>query len=109
MDSPLVTQLFRQLFSHRSRQCVARSSIARRTRPPVQQHARIQRRGVASKSQPALDPKRESRWTPRQHTLPNERMEEFAKYPLVTADQLKGRRERPRRVQMLMREFIEGT
>jgi hypothetical protein len=35
-------------------------------------------------------------------------MEEFERYPMVTAEMLKGRRERPRRVKMLMREFIEG-
>jgi hypothetical protein len=52
--------------------------------------------------------KRESRWTPRQNAFPNERMEEFERYPLVTADMMKLRRERPRRVKMLMREFIEG-
>jgi Putative S-adenosyl-L-methionine-dependent methyltransferase len=34
--------------------------------------------------------------------------EEYQKYPMVTADQLKGRRERPRRVKMLARDFIEG-
>jgi hypothetical protein len=34
--------------------------------------------------------------------------EEYKKYPMVTADQLRGRRERPRRVKMLTRDFIEG-
>jgi hypothetical protein len=34
--------------------------------------------------------------------------EEYNKYPMVTADQLRGRRERPRRVKMLTRDFIEG-
>jgi hypothetical protein len=34
--------------------------------------------------------------------------EEYQKYPMVTADQLRGRRERPRRVKMLTRDFIEG-
>jgi hypothetical protein len=34
--------------------------------------------------------------------------EEYNKYPMVTADQLRGRKERPRRVKMLTRDFIEG-
>jgi hypothetical protein len=35
--------------------------------------------------------------------------EEYNKYPMVTANQLRGRRERPRRVKMLTRDFIEGS
>lgn len=53
--------------------------------------------------------KRESRWTPRRNVYPNERQEEFDRYPLVTADMLRVRRERPRRVKMLMRDFIEDS
>ncbi|KAJ5037565.1 uncharacterized protein L3040_007737 [Drepanopeziza brunnea f. sp. 'multigermtubi'] len=34
---------------------------------------------------------------------------EYQKYPMVTADQLRGRKERPRRVKMLMRDFIEDS
>jgi hypothetical protein len=51
---------------------------------------------------------RESRWTPRKHAFPHERTEEFDRYPLVTAEMLKNRRERPKRVKMVLREFIEG-
>lgn len=104
MDSPVVTQLFRQLFSHRSSQCLARG-----TRPAIAtaQHARIQRRGMASRLAEG-ETRRESRWTPRKNAFPHERTEEFDRYPLVTSDMLKMRKERPRRVKMLMRDFIEG-
>ncbi|KAF2750625.1 DUF185-domain-containing protein [Sporormia fimetaria CBS 119925] len=101
MDSPLVTQLFRQLFSHPASRC-----LARRARAPIQ-HARTHRRGMATGIEG--ETRRESRWTPRQNAFPHERMDEFDRYPMVTSEMLKTRRERPRRVQMQMREFIEGV
>ncbi|KAF2187779.1 DUF185-domain-containing protein [Zopfia rhizophila CBS 207.26] len=52
---------------------------------------------------------RESRWTPRRNVFPQERVEEFERYPMVTADILRNRRERPRRVKMLLRDFIEDS
>jgi hypothetical protein len=53
--------------------------------------------------------RRESRWQPRKNAFPHERTEEFERFPLVTADMLKIRRERPRRVRMLLRDFIEDS
>ncbi|KAF2875032.1 S-adenosyl-L-methionine-dependent methyltransferase [Massariosphaeria phaeospora] len=102
MDSPLVTQLFRQLFSHRASQCLARGA------PPSARYARIQRRGKATRLG-AGETTRESRWTPRQMRFPQERADEFDRYPMVTSDMLKNRRERPRRVKMLLRDFIEDS
>jgi hypothetical protein len=67
----------------------------------------IQRRGKATRYAEG-ETKRESRWTPRKNAFPQERTEEFERYPTVTADMLRSRRERPRRVKMLMRDFIEG-
>lgn len=104
MDSPLVTQIFRQLFSHRASQCLARGarpSLAAARTPHVQ------RRGKATRYAEG-ETRRESRWTPRKNAFPQERTEEFERYPMVTADMLRSRRERPRRVKMLLRDFIEG-
>ena len=105
MDSPLVTQLFRQLFSHRASQCLARGSRPALTAARAPQ---IQRRGKATRFAEG-ETKRESRWTPRKNAFPHERTEEFERYPMVTADMLRSRRERPRRVKMLLRDFIEGN
>jgi hypothetical protein len=104
MDSPLVTQLFRQLFSHRASRC-----LARRTCPSVAfaRHAYVHQRGLATRYQQG-ETSRESKWAPRTNNFPYERSDEFDRYPTVTADMLRTRRERPRRVKMLMRDFIEG-
>ncbi|KAF2270630.1 DUF185-domain-containing protein [Lojkania enalia] len=105
MDSPLITQLFRQLFSHRAPQC-----LSRRAQPTftTARHARIHRRGMASRFGDG-ETTRESSWTPRSMTFPHERVEEFDRYPMVTSDMLRNRRERPRRVKMLLRDFIEDS
>lgn len=41
--------------------------------------------------------------------FPMDMAEEYEKFPMVTADQLRSRRERPRRVKMFTRDFIEGN
>lgn len=104
MDSPVVAQLFRQLFSHRASQCLRAPSLA---------VARTQRRGLASSraedDNAQVKPSSESRWQQRTDIFPEERSEEFGRYPMVTADSLRSRKERPRRVKMLMRDFIEDS
>ncbi|KHJ30837.1 putative s-adenosyl-l-methionine-dependent methyltransferase [Erysiphe necator] len=48
-------------------------------------------------------------WQQRTDIWPADKSEEFQRYPIVTAQQLRGRRDRPRRVKMLMRDFIEDS
>ena len=50
----------------------------------------------------------ESDWQQRTDMFPEDMSAEYAEYPMVTAQELRQRRERPRRVKMLMRDFIEG-
>lgn len=128
MDSPAITQLFRQLFRHRPcrAKCapsrftprLARSYSSRTscqsTRSPsivatnsTQLHRIPQRRSISHEAPPKTSS--QSDWQQRTDIFPLDMSEEYRKYPLVTADQLRGRRERPKRVKMLTRDFIEGN
>ncbi|KAI9744563.1 MAG: hypothetical protein M1818_002092 [Claussenomyces sp. TS43310] len=56
-----------------------------------------------------VKPESESNWQQRTDIFPLDMSEEYTRYPMVTADQLRARRERPRRVKMLTRDFIEDS
>lgn len=101
MDSPVLNQLFRQLFRHPACQTSRRapSSISRQTRT------------FLTRRSPGI-PKRKSQddgmlWTKRGDIVKNID-KEYLSYPTVTAKELRHRRERPRQVKMLTREFIDG-
>lgn len=51
----------------------------------------------------------ESNWQQRTEMFSLDMSEEYKRYPTVTADDLRSRRERPRKIKMLMRDFIEGV
>ncbi|PTB68291.1 DUF185-domain-containing protein [Trichoderma citrinoviride] len=103
MDSPIVAHLFRQLFRHRPRGCQGlRNGLARTHKQPA--------RGLATR--PSIDrgmKTNESRWQQRTHILPEDRREEFAEYPYISLQELRTRTERPRRVKMLLRDFIDDS
>src|SRR5450432_700565 len=108
MDSPVITQLFRQLFRHRTCQSVRSHSTL-----PFRIHytSRTQRRRLSDRrvdESEALK-RNESNWQQRTDILPVDKSEDYNRYPMVTASQLRARRERPRRVKMLTRDFIEGA
>ena len=50
----------------------------------------------------------ESKWQARHDFFPEDRSREFDEYPTVTARDLRRRVQRPRKVKMLMRDFIDG-
>ena len=109
MDSPVVAQLFRQLFrSHpacQSRRNLAalssciqdvRRRMASGGRQDVTRGSKTQRKGE------------ETHWQQRTEMVTPDMTEEYRSFPMVTARELRNRTERPRKVKMLMREFIEG-
>jgi hypothetical protein len=100
-----MTRLFRQLFTHRPVQSLrSHSSLPFR----IHNARRGQVRGLAAKRGAADADRNESHWQQRSDIMQKDMMEEYSKYPVVTADELRLRKNRPRRVKMLTRDFIEG-
>jgi len=107
MDSLLVSSVFRMLFHHRAlRLC--------RTTTPLLARPHPHSRPFATSSSPGggrggHQPKeRQVVWQPRSIHMYQDVSEEFGQYPMVTAADLAGRGERPRRVKMWARDFIDG-
>ncbi|KAL3422209.1 SAM-dependent methyltransferase [Phlyctema vagabunda] len=105
MDSPIVARLFRQLFARRACQSLHSPSSV-----PFRIH-HAQRRCMSDgkergKKTTAADDKN---WQQRSYIMPPDMSEEYSRYPLVTSEDLKWRKERPRRVRMLTRDFIEDS
>ena len=108
MESPLLSKIFQRLLSHeicsrlryRTRLRFVKLSAAR------SYHDVTGGRGIKDDDDPATE---RTHWQQRTDLFPQNRSAEYDKYPMVTADMLRSRRERPKRVKMLMRDFIEGT
>lgn len=129
MDSPIVTQLFRQLFRHPHPACLARRHLTTPRRP-----RQSQLRTLSSTSSRAKDAdnddngliarmapsqtrtrgavsqaEKERGWQQRNAALPADRTADFHHFPTVTANDLRAYHDRPRRVKMLMRDFVEDS
>lgn len=109
MDSPTVTRLFHRLASHR---------FCQRNRYSIPSASTVVHQwrciSVPTSSSPRSHAKRpktsaESSWQQRTDHFPLNKVDEFKRFPTVTADALRSRKERPRRVKMLMRDFIEDS
>ncbi|KAK5105728.1 hypothetical protein LTR62_002330 [Meristemomyces frigidus] len=105
MDSPAVNRLFRQLathkFCHSSRYAPTTVSAQQCRQQSGQRYARPQEK----KPKTTI----ESNWQQRTDHFPLNKSDEFKRFPTVTSDALRGRKERPKRTKMLMRDFIEDS
>ena len=92
MDSPVAASLFRTLFRHR--RCIPNHA----TRRTIFTHRPDAKAAAAA-----------GEWQQKSPFLHIDLSEEFKRYPLVTAGQLARRKERPKRVKMLVRDYIDGA
>ncbi|KAF2836597.1 DUF185-domain-containing protein [Patellaria atrata CBS 101060] len=107
MDSPIISRLFRQFFTHKPCEATRLRPLISTARPSSS--ITTKRYNSSHGKRREGDTAVESRWQQRTDLFPDNRLEEFKRYPTVTADGLKARRERPKRVKMLMRDFIEDS
>ena len=119
MDSPAVTRIFRQLFAHETCSRYLTYRPRKPTTTTTTTGAVTQTRSFLwdSAGQKAStkryggreQEKKDSFWRARNDLLLSDHTEDYKRFPLVTADHLRPRKERPRRVKMTVRDFIEGA
>ena len=106
MESALASKIFRRLLSHQT--C---SKL--RYFPPISGRLLLKAPGRryhrSSKEDDGDDDSRQtSSWQMRTELFPPDKLRDYERFPMVTSDMLRSRRERPKRVKMLARDFIEG-
>ncbi|RKF61435.1 Protein arginine methyltransferase NDUFAF7-like protein, mitochondrial [Erysiphe neolycopersici] len=102
MESSIITKFFRNFSSRKINQHLRHQRSLRKTNG-----GHTEKRSISTTLYRQLKPNVE--WQQRTEIWPADKAEDFERYPIVTAQQLRGRRERPRRVKMLMRDFIEDS
>lgn len=106
MDSPFASKIFRCLLSHQT-------CSRLRFYPPTSRRLLLntpgQRYYRSLKEDGDDDSRQTSDWQMRTDIFPPDKLRDYERYPMVTSDMLRSRRERPKRVKMLARDFIEGT
>lgn len=107
MDSALLAKLFQRLFSHQTCSRV-RSHSTTTLRNGSYTDRKRQYHNISKDDELNDDNRRETHWQQRTDLFPEDKSREFKRYPMVTAVDLRGRKERPKRVKMLTRDFIDG-
>lgn len=130
MDSPVAGRFFKRLYSYCT---LPRKSLhTQRSQYPSQfHHAQLRRhRGTYSQLRKDAEERRKreaeqqaeqskgyvtrkdidrASWQTRKDVVPDNVAAELHDYEVVTAEQLRTKNKRPRRVKILMRDFIEGV
>lgn len=105
MDNPLVSSLFRALFRHRPCR-LPRTPSLRRPLPVLPR--RPQHRTFLNYRDDLKIKSSGGEWHAKSPYIHVDMTEEFKRYPLVTAEELSTHRERPKRVKMLVRDYVDG-
>ncbi len=106
MDSPLASNIFKRLLSHQT-------CSRLRFHPPTCGRLLFSALGrryyrSSQENDGDEDSRQTSDWQMRTEIFPPDKLRDYERYPMVTSDMLRSRRERPKRVKMLARDFIEG-
>ena len=123
MNSPAITKLFRQLFTHQTcsrRVCtssVPQSITVHRRKYHKKNSVKTYRdtrstetyRDTRSTESYVDTRSTEDNWQQRTSVYPPNKMYDYERYPMINANALRKWKKRPRRVKMLMRDFIEGS
>ncbi|KKA26223.1 hypothetical protein TD95_000036 [Thielaviopsis punctulata] len=123
MDSPLMARLFRELFRRPACQFHGRPPLALASSRPVVDALSPHVAGCGGTPQQTRAyavhrpgggvrdgmSNSESKWQQRTDIFPDDRAAEFDTYAMVTAEDLRTRKTRPRKVKMLMRDFIDDS
>ncbi|KPI45152.1 NADH dehydrogenase-like protein [Cyphellophora attinorum] len=102
MESPLATRIFRELFSRPARHCLHQQARLAALQGPGRRHASALRHKED-------DGSGRSNWQQRLDHFPPDITKELKQFPRVTAAQLRNRSQRPTRVKMYTREFIDDS
>jgi len=102
MEPQVITRIFQQLFSRPSRRCLYYANAARR---PADRSFGQHRTYSSRRKQDDKDGG--SPWQQRIDAFPRDMSRQLQEYPRVTARDLQQRNQRPRRVKMYARDFIE--
>ena len=105
MDAAILSRVFHELFSHR---VCSRIRYAPRARSSTSARLISSSLSRAEQRGPEYGGSKQEVWHQRSDSLPHEKLAELEKFPMITAAGLKSRRSRPKRVKMLLRDFIEG-
>ncbi|KAK5084245.1 hypothetical protein LTR05_005321 [Lithohypha guttulata] len=106
MDSPAINQIFRQLFAP-ARGCLRRHAQAAQN--GFQQNLSHTRRGYATRRRTDYMGDGQSNWQQRLDHFPRDVSKQIREYPRLTAKELARRSQRPTRVKMFTRDFIDDS
>ena len=106
MDAQAISRVFRTLFSHQTCSRIRYyPSVSQSS--PCQTYERRYYRSSREERQ-LRENKSMSNWQQRIYSFPPDKLKDYEQAPMVTSGVLRSRRERPRNVKMLTRDFIEG-